>query len=81
MGQIFHPSTNTISRISIYGAVFMAAGLLWTLSAVMRSSYVTQAGVARDQPVPFSHAHHVAILIVLTMGDYATRGWLPFPGK
>ncbi len=23
----------------------------------------------------------LAILIVLTMGDYATRGWLPFPGK
>ncbi len=62
MGQIFHPSTNTISRITIYGAVFMAAGLLWTLSAVMRSSYVTQAGVARDQPVPFSHAHHVGAI-------------------
>ena len=21
------------------------------------------------------------ILLVLTLGDYATRGWLPFPGK
>ncbi len=26
---------------------------------VNRSSYVTQAGVPREQPVPFSHAHHV----------------------
>ena len=59
MGQIFHPSTNTISRISIFGALFMAGGLLWMLDTVMRSPYVTQAGVARDQPVPFSHSHHV----------------------
>jgi len=59
MGQIFHPSTNTISRISIFGALFMVAGLLWVIDTVMRSPYITQAGVARDQPVPFSHSHHV----------------------
>ncbi len=27
--QIFHRSTNTISRASIYGAVFMVVGLGW----------------------------------------------------
>jgi cytochrome c7-like protein len=59
MSQIFHPSTNTISRVSIYGAVFLVAGGLWMLQKVNRSSYVTQAFVAREQPVPFSHAHHV----------------------
>jgi len=57
--QIFHPSTNTISRVSIFGAVFAVAGLMWVAVAVSRSPYVTQAGVAREQPVPFSHAHHV----------------------
>ena len=60
MAQIFHPSTNTISRVSIFGAIFILAGLLWTLAEVMRSSYVTQVDVARDQPVPFSHQHHVS---------------------
>jgi cytochrome c7-like protein/class III cytochrome C family protein len=60
MAQIFHPSTNTISRVSIFGAVFILAGLLWTLAQVMRSSYVTQVDVARDQPVQFSHEHHVS---------------------
>ena len=30
----------------------------WALNAIQRSSYVTQAGVAREQPVQFSHAHH-----------------------
>jgi Cytochrome c7 and related cytochrome c len=60
MAQIFHPSTNTIARVSIFGAVFLLAALLWLLFAINRSSYVTQAGVVRQQPVPFSHEHHVS---------------------
>ncbi len=60
MAQIFHPSTNTISRVSIFGAVFLLAALLWLLLTINRSSYVSQAGVVRVQPVPFSHKHHVS---------------------
>jgi Cytochrome c7 and related cytochrome c/Class III cytochrome C family len=59
MPQIFHRSTNTFSKVSIYGAVFFIAFLGWLFSAFSRSSWATQAGVAREQPVPFSHAHHV----------------------
>jgi Cytochrome c7 and related cytochrome c len=59
MPQIFHRSTNTYSRVSIYGAVFFLGFLLWLFGAWSRSSWATQAGVAREQPVPFSHAHHV----------------------
>ena len=59
MAQIFHPSTNTFSRLSIFGAVFLIAALAWLLAAINRSPYVTQAGVTRVQPVPFSHKHHV----------------------
>jgi ferredoxin len=59
MAQIFHRSTNTLSRVSIFGAVFLLAGLAWLLAAVQRSSYMTQVSVAREQPVPFSHEHHV----------------------
>ena len=29
MAQIFHRSTNTISRVSIFGTLFIVAGLLW----------------------------------------------------
>ena len=29
MSQIFHHSTNTVSRVSIFGAVFLAAAALW----------------------------------------------------
>jgi ferredoxin len=59
MAQIFHPSTNTISKLSIFGALFVLIGSLWLLAAIYRSSYVTEAGVVREQPVPFSHQHHV----------------------
>jgi len=60
MAQIFHPSTNTLSRLSIFGAMFVVAALAWLVNAVNRSSYVTLVGVARTQPVPFSHKHHVS---------------------
>jgi hypothetical protein len=59
MSQIFHPSTNTIARVSIFGGLFFVGGVLAVVLAVNRSSYVTNAGVARPQPVPFSHKHHV----------------------
>jgi hypothetical protein len=59
MPQIFHPSTNTLSRVTIFGGLFVLAGMLWMAAEVSRSPYVTAAEVVRDQPVPFSHAHHV----------------------
>ncbi len=59
MSQIFHHSTNTIAKVSIFGTVFGLAGGLWLVLEVNRSSYVTNVGVAKEQPVPFSHAHHV----------------------
>jgi hypothetical protein len=59
MPQIFHRSTNTFSKLSIFGAVFILAALAAVVAAINRSSYVTQAGVSREQPVPFSHQHHV----------------------
>jgi len=59
MPQIFHRSTNTLSRMSIFGALFFVVGFLWLLGVIFRSSYVTGAGVQREQPVPFSHQHHV----------------------
>ncbi len=59
MPQIFHRSTNTISRVSIFGALFMVAAASWLILEINRSPYVTRAFEAREQPVPFSHAHHV----------------------
>ncbi len=38
----------------------MVAALFWALNEFQRSPYITYAKVARPQPVPFSHQHHVA---------------------
>ena len=62
MPQIFHRSTNTLSRLSIFGALFLVGAGLWGLALLNRSAYVTQEGVARQQPVQFSHKHHAGQL-------------------
>jgi len=62
MAQIFHRSTNTISRVSIYGAVILVAVLGYAVDVVNQTSYVTEVHNARPQPVPFSHKHHVGEL-------------------
>jgi hypothetical protein len=60
--QIFHRSSNVLARASIYAGIFAFAGLLWTGVQLQRSPYITYAGIARPQPAPFSHEHHVAAI-------------------
>src|SRR5262247_596624 len=62
MAQIFRPSTNTLSRVSIFGALAFVGLSLWLLAVINRSAYVTQQDVARQQPVQFSHKHHAGEL-------------------
>ena len=59
MAQIFHPAMNTVAKASIFGAVFFILFLAWVGAGVTRSTYITNEGIARNQPVPFSHEHHV----------------------
>jgi hypothetical protein len=60
MPQIFHRSTNTISRASIVLVLIAVSGALWAFAELQRSPFYSWRGVAREQPVPFSHQHHVA---------------------
>jgi hypothetical protein len=60
MAQIFHRSTNTISRVSIFGGLALVIASALVVSGLYRSAYVSEIGVARAQPVPFSHKHHDA---------------------
>jgi hypothetical protein len=46
--------------VSVFGGIGIIAVLVTTLAAINRSSYVTDVGVARTQPVQFSHKHHVS---------------------
>jgi hypothetical protein len=59
MAQIFPPGANTLAKLSIFAAVFVIILIILVLFVIYRSSYVTQAHVIREQPVPFSHKHHV----------------------
>ena len=60
MTQLFHPATNTLSRVSIFSAVFFLAAATWVWGNLLRSPYATQQNVVRQQPVEFSHEHHVS---------------------
>jgi hypothetical protein len=59
MAQIFHHSSNTLARMSIAGAIFGVGFLGWGLAELMTGEYATRQNQVREQPVPFSHAHHV----------------------
>jgi hypothetical protein len=58
MAQVFHPSTNTLSKLSIVGAVFTLVGLAAAVFAA-NFTYGRRMYVPIEQPVPFSHKHHV----------------------
>jgi hypothetical protein len=59
MAQVFDRSSNALARASLVltGLIIIALGL--TLDELQRSPWVTRQGQRPDQPVPFSHKHHV----------------------
>src|SRR6266436_8248462 len=57
--QIFPRSSNAIARASLVIVAVVVAGLGWALWELERTPYITNAGVRKPQPVPFSHQHHV----------------------
>ena len=59
MPQVFHRSTNTISWFSIALAAIAVGVFFFAAEQLQRSPYTSWRGVARTQPVPFSHQHHV----------------------
>jgi len=61
MPQLFTHHSNWIARASILGGLGLVTGVLVLLGAINRSEYTTDVGQARAQPVPFSHARHVAM--------------------
>src|SRR6476620_2263725 len=59
MPQIFHRSANTLSKVSLAGILLLVGGLIGLAMLLGRSSYVTRAQEYVEQPVQFSHLHHV----------------------
>jgi hypothetical protein len=59
MSQVFGRSANAFARASLVVGVIAMAGAGWGLWALANSGYVTRQGLVLEQPVPFSHDHHV----------------------
>ena len=59
MAQVFDRTSNALARASLVltGLIVIALGV--GLNSLQRSPWVTRQGQRPDQPVPFSHKHHV----------------------
>jgi hypothetical protein len=62
MPQVFHKSFNSVVKVLILGAPLMFAGTAVGLAAFYRSGYATGMNEVVEQPIPFSHMHHVGQL-------------------
>ena len=59
MPQVFSKAANPWSRASLVGLLFLLLSAGWFLAMIQRSDYVTAANQFIEQPVQFSHQHHV----------------------
>jgi hypothetical protein len=60
LAQVFGPGANSLSRFTLLGAVVGLVAAFVAAEVYVRSPYVTGVGAPVDQPVPFSHKHHVS---------------------
>jgi hypothetical protein len=60
--QIFRAGANTVVLIVMAAIAVVPVLAIGVAYAIMTSPYLTEQNVTRDQPVPFSHAHHVGEL-------------------
>jgi len=59
MSQIFPRSANALVRSSLFGVLSLALFMGWLIFTLMRSSWATKQDEFVEQPLQFSHAHHV----------------------
>jgi hypothetical protein len=60
MPQIFPKWSNTALRVAPVAFVLLCCAAVAVGMVVVRSPYKTREDIPREQPVPFSHQHHVA---------------------
>ncbi|MGH9355830.1 MAG: cytochrome c3 family protein, partial [Terriglobia bacterium] len=59
MAQIFHRAANTFAKVTIYGVALLVVVICITAWFV-NNSYNVYLHEAVEQPVQFSHKHHVS---------------------
>jgi hypothetical protein len=62
MAQYFSRNADTFFRIVLFGGVLAVVTVAAASYLIVRSHYETVQDVPREQPVPFSHKHHVGAL-------------------
>jgi hypothetical protein len=60
MKQLFKPRANAIARLFVIGVPLGLLGIGAAMFAYARSDFWTHVDTPLEQPVPFSHQHHVA---------------------
>ena len=59
MSQIFPRSANALARSTLFGVLSLVLFLGWLVITLMRSSWATKQNEFVEQPIQFSHLHHV----------------------
>jgi hypothetical protein len=59
MAQIFSRHANSYVRAGVVLALVLAAAIFASADRLSRSAYVTRVDTFREQPIQFSHQHHV----------------------
>jgi len=57
--QLFSRNANAAAWVSIIGIGALLFGIVAAMVGVYLSPWMTDQGIAKPQPVPFSHKHHV----------------------
>lgn len=60
MPQIFSPSADTWLKVFFLAAALVLIAATLVAGGYVRSDYTTNAGWVLNQPIPFSHEHHVS---------------------
>ena len=60
MAQLFPRTANSIARSSLAVTLVVVGGLVAALYGLNRSGYNSGQSLIKEQPVPFSHKHHVS---------------------
>jgi len=59
MAQLFGPASNTIAKVSLAGVVILLGTTMAVAYVMDRGHWMTFVREAPEQPIPFSHKHHV----------------------
>ena len=57
--RFFKPAANEITRLCIFIFFLIMIGGGWAATKIFESPYITRQNIVQQQPVPFSHKHHV----------------------